>query len=67
MTNHLPGSSFISGAVSACLTTLCTYPCDIMRTRFVYQGENKMYNHILTGMYTIAKKEGFSGLYKVRN
>ena len=65
MTKNLPGSSFISGAVSAGLTTLCTYPCDIMRTRFVYQGENKMYSHILSGMYTNAKKEGFTGLYKV--
>ena len=65
ITKNLPGSSFISGAVSAGLTTLCTYPCDIMRTRFVYQGEDKMYRHILSGMYTIAKKEGFTGLYKV--
>lgn len=58
------GSSFTSGAVAASVATLFTYPFDIMRTRFVYQADTKLYNHIITGITTIVKKEGVGGLYK---
>lgn len=63
--NNLVNSSFASGALSASITTLVTYPFDILRTRFVYQADKKYYNHIITGLYTIGKKEGITGLYKV--
>lgn len=43
------GSSFTAGAVSASVATLFTYPFDIMRTRFIYQADTKLYNHIFTG------------------
>ena len=58
-------SSFASGAISAAVATLFTYPCDLMRTRFVYQGNEKVYRHILSGMYSIARSEGVRGLYNV--
>lgn len=58
-------SSFASGAISAAVATLFTYPCDLMRTRFVYQGNEKVYRHILSGMYSISRSEGVRGLYNV--
>ena len=58
------GSSFTAGAVSASVATLFTYPFDIMRTRFIYQADTKLYNHIFTGISAIVRKEGFGGLYK---
>lgn len=62
---NLVSSSFTSGALSASVTTLVTYPFDILRTRFVYQADQKYYNHIATSFYRIVKSEGFTGLYKV--
>ena len=58
------GSSFTSGAVSASVATLFTYPFDIMRTRLIYQADTKIYSHIFTGISTIVRKEGLGGLYK---
>jgi mitochondrial thiamine pyrophosphate carrier 1 len=58
-------SSFISGALSASITTLVTYPCDLLRTRFVYQGNERLYRHIISGTHSIIQSEGFFGLYKV--
>ena len=58
-------SSFISGALSASITTLLTYPCDLLRTRFVYQGNERLYRHIVSGTHSIIQSEGFLGLYKV--
>ena len=63
--NNGVSSSFASGAISAAVATLFTYPCDLMRTRFVYQGNQKIYRHILSGMYTIARNDGVRGLYNV--
>lgn len=58
-------SSFVSGALSASITTLFTYPCDLLRTRFVYQGNERLYRHIVSGVHSIIHNEGFLGLYKV--
>ena len=58
-------SSFLSGALSASITTLVTYPCDLLRTRFVFQGNERLYRHIVSGTHSIIQSEGFFGLYKV--
>ena len=63
--NNIVNSSFLAGAISSSFTTLVTYPFDIMRTRFVYQADQKYYKHIVSGMYNIGKTEGVTGLYKV--
>ena len=62
--SNLVKSSFSSGALSSAVTTLVTYPFDIMRTRFVYQGNDKFYKHIATGIASIVRDEGLVGLYK---
>lgn len=63
--NNIVHSSFLAGALSSSFTTLVTYPFDIMRTRFVYQADQKYYTHIASGMYSIGKTEGITGLYRV--
>ena len=36
-----------------------------MRTRFVYQGNQHKYRHIVSGILTILRDEGIQGLFKV--
>lgn len=62
--SNLVSSSFSSGAISSAVTTLVTYPFDILRTRFVYQGKDMYYKHILTGFASIIRDEGVLGIYK---
>ncbi|KAG0017794.1 mitochondrial thiamine pyrophosphate transporter [Podila clonocystis] len=54
--------SFVSGATAGILATACTYPFDLLRTRFAVQRE--VYTGILQAFRHIYLKDGVKGYYK---
>jgi solute carrier family 25 thiamine pyrophosphate transporter 19 len=63
---HPPPSacSFISGALAGTVSTTCTYPLDLLRTRFAAQGPQRVYSSLLGGIKQIHAKEGSKGFYR---
>lgn len=63
---RLPESvnSFISGALAGACATTCTYPLDLLRTRFAAQGKDRVYSSILASVRQIASTEGVPGFFR---
>lgn len=64
--NKLPGTavSFIAGALAGTAATTATYPLDLLRTRFAAQGNDRIYNSLLSSIRDIARVEGPTGFFR---
>ncbi|MBW0464355.1 hypothetical protein O181_004070, partial [Austropuccinia psidii MF-1] len=64
--HRLPQSveSFVAGAVAGGLATACTYPLDLLRTRFAAQGKERIYTSILSSIRDISRHEGSRGFFR---
>ncbi|KAF9105745.1 mitochondrial thiamine pyrophosphate transporter [Mortierella sp. AM989] len=62
--NSSPAQSFISGATAGIMATACTYPFDLLRTRFAIQREVKVYTSVPQAFQHIFRKDGIQGFYK---
>ncbi|KAG9562250.1 hypothetical protein KCU77_g9317, partial [Aureobasidium melanogenum] len=62
----LPGTavSFIAGAVAGTAATTATYPLDLLRTRFAAQGNDRVYNSLLSSIRDISRNEGPKGFFR---
>ncbi|KAF9935208.1 mitochondrial thiamine pyrophosphate transporter [Linnemannia zychae] len=56
--------SFISGATAGIMTTTCTYPFDLLRTRFAAQRDVKVYTSVPQAFQHIFRQEGIKGFYR---
>ncbi|KAG0037341.1 mitochondrial thiamine pyrophosphate transporter [Podila clonocystis] len=56
--------SFISGANAGIVATACTYPFDLLRTRFAIQRDVKVYTGIVQACQHIFKQDGIPGFYR---
>ncbi|KAF9431041.1 mitochondrial thiamine pyrophosphate transporter [Podila epigama] len=56
--------SFISGANAGLVATACTYPFDLLRTRFAIQRDVKVYTSIVQASRHIFKQDGITGFYR---
>uniref|UniRef100_A0A0B7B1I1 Mitochondrial thiamine pyrophosphate carrier n=1 Tax=Arion vulgaris TaxID=1028688 RepID=A0A0B7B1I1_9EUPU len=63
-TIYRPLTHSICGGLSGCVATTIIHPVDVIRTRFVAQGEPKIYNSMLSAVQTILKEEGVRGFYR---
>ena len=54
---------FLAGAGAGLISTVSTYPFDIMRTQFALQGANPMYPSINSFVVNTIKTNGISGFY----
>ncbi|DAA73885.1 TPA_exp: hypothetical protein A8136_3871 [Trichophyton benhamiae CBS 112371] len=59
-----PVESFISGAAAGGVATASTYPFDLLRTRFAAQGNNKVYNSLVSSVRDIYRYEGAGGFFR---
>lgn len=55
---------FISGGIAGTTATFICHPLDVVRTRFVAQGEPKIYTGIIQGVRCMLKEGGISTFYK---
>lgn len=64
--DRLPQSaeSFIAGAAAGGAATMCTYPLDLLRTRFAAQGNDKVYTSLPRAIAQIHRDEGFRGFFR---
>lgn len=58
-----PYQSLSFGAIASALATACTYPLDLLRTRFAAQSEPKLYNGIRHALSVIYQSHGIRGFY----
>ncbi|CAL1530849.1 unnamed protein product [Lymnaea stagnalis] len=63
-TTYRPVTHTLCGGLSGCIATAFIFPVDLIRTRFVAQGEPKIYNNFTTAVTSIWKKEGIKGFYR---
>ncbi|KAG0265064.1 mitochondrial thiamine pyrophosphate transporter [Linnemannia exigua] len=56
--------SFVSGATAGIMATACTYPFDLLRTRFAAQREVKVYTGVPQAFRHIFRQEGVRGFYR---
>ncbi|CAO3570294.1 unnamed protein product [Mortierella alpina] len=56
--------SFISGATAGIMATACTYPFDLLRTRFAVQRDVKVYTGVFQAFQHIFRKDGVQGFYR---
>ncbi|KAF9929691.1 mitochondrial thiamine pyrophosphate transporter [Mortierella alpina] len=56
--------SFIAGANAGIVATACTYPFDLLRTRFAIQRDVKIYTGIVQACRHIFQKDGIQGFYR---
>lgn len=55
---------FISGGLAACCTVAMNQPVDTIRTRFVTQGEPRIYTSVADAVHKIYTREGVRGFYR---
>ncbi|GAU88852.1 hypothetical protein RvY_01476-2 [Ramazzottius varieornatus] len=55
---------FLCGSVSGVAATVAAHPLDVVRTRFVSQGQQKVYSSMFQSMRLIARHEGVRGFYR---
>ncbi|KAK9767919.1 mitochondrial FAD carrier protein flx1 [Basidiobolus ranarum] len=60
------GQHLIAAAEAGAVTSLCTNPIWVVKTRMLATGKSykQAYNGLFDGLYQIAKNEGFRGLYR---
>ncbi|KAF9909821.1 mitochondrial thiamine pyrophosphate transporter [Linnemannia zychae] len=56
--------SFISGASAGIMATACTYPFDLLRTRFAVQRDVKVYTGVPQAFRHIFRQDGVRGFYR---
>jgi len=56
--------SFVAGASAGALATGCTYPLDLLRTRFAAQGRRKVYSGLAGAVRDIYRHEGPGGFFR---
>lgn len=59
-----PVSHLICGSLAGGVSTIVVQPVDVIRTRFVAQGEPKVYKHLHNACIQIAKKESIFGFWR---
>ncbi|XP_048761778.1 mitochondrial thiamine pyrophosphate carrier-like isoform X2 [Ostrea edulis] len=62
--DHKPLTHLLCGGMAGCASTLVIQPVDVMRTRLISQGKQKLYSSMINGMVTITRTEGVRGLYR---
>ena len=62
----LPGAgvSFIAGAFAGTAATTCTYPLDLLRTRFAAQSTQRAYTSLIASVREINRREGPRGFFR---
>lgn len=55
---------FLSGGLAACCTVAINQPVDTIRTRFVSQGEPRVYTSLADAVSKIYTREGIRGFYR---
>lgn len=60
----LPVTHTVCGGIAACVSTVAVQPVDVLRTRFIAQGEPKIYTSFYHAARSIYKTEGVRGFYK---
>ncbi|CAF2621201.1 unnamed protein product [Rotaria sp. Silwood2] len=55
---------FITGSIAASIAIVSCQPADVLRTRFVGQGEPKIYYSYIQAISLILTREGFYGFYR---
>lgn len=55
---------FVCGGIAGCCATLAAQPFDVIRTRFVAQGNTRVYNGVVHAAQSLVAKEGYRALYK---
>jgi solute carrier family 25 (mitochondrial thiamine pyrophosphate transporter), member 19 len=58
------GSHFICGSLAGTTATIFTQPLDVLRARFIAQGEPRIYKGFFHAVERIATKEGIQGFYR---
>ncbi|XP_078426983.1 mitochondrial thiamine pyrophosphate carrier [Cetorhinus maximus] len=59
-----PTMHFVCGGLAACSATVTVQPLDTLRTRFVAQGEPKVYKSLWHAVVTMYRKEGPLSFYR---
>ncbi|XP_007886679.1 mitochondrial thiamine pyrophosphate carrier isoform X2 [Callorhinchus milii] len=59
-----PSMHFLCGGLAACTATFAVQPLDTLRTRFIAQGEPKVYRSLRSAVVTMYRKEGPLGFYR---
>ncbi|XP_078081387.1 mitochondrial thiamine pyrophosphate carrier [Mustelus asterias] len=59
-----PTTHFVCGGLAACSATVTVQPVDTLRTRFVAQGEPKVYKSLWHAVVTMYRKEGPLSFYR---
>ena len=59
-----PANHFLCGALAGCTATTVAQPFDVLRTRFIAQGEPRRYTSIPQALVMLIKEEGFLAMYK---
>ncbi|XP_055348551.1 mitochondrial thiamine pyrophosphate carrier-like [Paramacrobiotus metropolitanus] len=55
---------FLCGSVSGVAATVAAQPLDVVRTRFVSQGRQKVYNSLWQSLTLLRRQEGLRGFYR---
>ncbi|CAG5133061.1 unnamed protein product [Candidula unifasciata] len=63
-TTYRPLTHSVCGGLSGCISTVVIHPVDVIRTRFVAQGEPKIYSSLTSAVQTIMREEGVRGFYR---
>ncbi|KAJ5900086.1 Mitochondrial thiamine pyrophosphate carrier 1 [Penicillium taxi] len=58
------GESFVAGAVAGGISTITTYPLDLLRTRFAAQGPERIYSSLRASVVEIVRQEGSAGFFR---
>ncbi|XP_065200283.1 mitochondrial thiamine pyrophosphate carrier-like isoform X2 [Planococcus citri] len=61
---HGTALNFCSGGIASGFATIISFPFDLVRTRFIAQGQTKAYTSVYDAVAKIIRVEGFKGLYK---
>lgn len=57
-------NSFTAGAIAGSVATFATYPFDLLRTRFVAQGNERVLTSFKHALACIYREEGIKGFYR---
>ncbi|XP_061175812.1 mitochondrial thiamine pyrophosphate carrier-like [Saccostrea echinata] len=63
-TDHKPLTHMLCGSIAGCVSTVVVQPVDVMRTRLIAQGKQKMYTSMINGIMATTQSEGIMGLYR---